>query len=150
MPYDMELVVENGCLWRFFVCGFLKWFPHVHHSKPNMLGFRGSEPFVEKIHALFRAVLTAEPDRPPFLQIAYHDPVDMTFADGNFIDADYLWSWFSGTKKFLPHILHFKFLDRFAVKIEFVSNVLNCGSTTSLTDIEGKALCIKWAVCEKR
>src|SRR3990172_6787588 len=99
--YDMELIVENGRLRCFLSCGFLKWFPHVHHSKSNMLGFSGSEPFVKKIHALFRAVLTAEPDRPPFLQIAYYDPVDMAFADRNFVNADHLWPWLPGTKKFL-------------------------------------------------
>ncbi len=27
VPYDMELIVENGRLWCFLVCGFLKWFP---------------------------------------------------------------------------------------------------------------------------
>src|SRR3990172_6250519 len=125
VPYDMELIVKDGRLRCFLVYGFLEWFPHVHHSKPNMLGFRGSEPFVEKIHALFRAVFTAEPDRQPFLQIAYHDPVDMAFTDGNFVDADYLWSWLSGTKKFLLHILYFKIFDRFTVKMKLFRNILN-------------------------
>ena len=65
-----------------------------------MLGFGWSDPLIEEIHTLFRAVLTAEPDRPPFLQIAHHDPVDMTFADRNLVNADQLWSWLPGTAKF--------------------------------------------------
>src|SRR5450759_5218960 len=122
----MELIVENGRLWRFLACGFLKRFPHVHHRKANMLGFSGSEPFVEKMHALFRAIFTAEPDRPPFLQIAYHDPVDMALADGDFVNTDYLWFWISGTAEFLRHILDFKFFDRSAIEMKLFRNVLNC------------------------
>ena len=30
------------------------------HGKPNMLGFRGAEPLIEEIHALFRAILPSE------------------------------------------------------------------------------------------
>src|SRR5271169_58926 len=108
----MKLVVKDGSLWGFLACGLFKRFPHVHHSKPDMPGFSWPEPLIEEIHTLFRAVFASEPDRPPFLQIAYHDPVYVAFADGNLVNADHLGSWLPGTTEFFPHILYFKFLDR--------------------------------------
>src|SRR6266540_2793056 len=145
----MKLIVEDGRLWCILTCGFFKGFPHVHHGKPNMLGFSGAEPLVEEVHALFRAIFTSEPDRPSFLQIAHYDPIGVAFADGNFVNADYLWSWLPGTKKFLLHILYFKIFDRFTVKMKLLRNVLNCGGATPLTDIESKALAIKWIVSKE-
>lgn len=149
MPNDMELIVEDRSLRRFLARGFFKRLPHVHYCKPNTLGFSGFEPLVEEIHTFFRAVLTSEPDRTPLLQVAYHDPVDMPFADRNFVNSDHLRVWFPSAAEFLSHVLLFEFLDRFTIKMQFLCDILNCGGAAPLAYIKSKALGIERIVCKK-
>lgn len=73
----------------------------------------------------------------------------MAFANRNFINTDYPWTWFSGTAEFLPHVLLFKFLDGLPVEVQFLGNVFNRLGVASLADIEGKALCVERIIRKK-
>ena len=127
-----------------------KGLPHVHNRKPYFLGFLYPQPVIEKIHALFRSVFATKPNRTLLLQVAYYDAVDMAFANRNFINTDYPWTWFSGTAEFLPHVLLFKFLDGLPVKVQFLGNVFNRLGVASLADIEGKALGVERVIRKER
>src|SRR3981081_4962276 len=65
-----------------------KRLPHVHHGKAKARAPPRTEPGVEAAHARLRAVLAAEPDRPPAHEVADHDPGGVAFANRNLVYAD--------------------------------------------------------------
>src|SRR3990167_5231330 len=133
-----------------FADGVFKSLPHVHNCKPYFPGFLKPQFFIEEIHAIFCPAFATNPNRSFPLKAAYYDAIDVAFANRNFINADYLWTWFSGTTEFLPHVLLFEFLDGLPVKVQFHGNVFNRLGTASLADIEGKALGVEWIIRKKR
>ena len=94
--------------------------------------------------------LPPKPNRTLLLKVAYYDAVDMAFANRNFINTDYPWTWFSGTAEFLPHVLLFEFLYSLPVKVQFPGNVFNRLGVASLADIEGEALCVERVIRKER
>src|SRR5262249_29608989 len=89
MPHDMELVEQNRSLRRMRRRRQPKWFPHVHHGEPKARALLLAEPGVELPHARLRAVLAAKPDRPATDQIADHDPIAVTLANRDLVNANY-------------------------------------------------------------
>jgi hypothetical protein len=117
-----------------------KGFPHVHDRKPYPFDFRGSEPFIEELQALLRTVGPPEPDGPSPLQIADDDPVAVTLADGDLVNADGLGPGSAGTAEFLPHVLFFQSVDCLAVQMQLLGNILDRGGTATLANVKGKPL----------
>src|ERR1017187_4500551 len=68
MAHDVELVEQNRGLWRMRMRRKPEWLPHIHDRQAKEGTLLLAEPKVELIHARLRAVLSAEPDRPPALQ----------------------------------------------------------------------------------
>ena len=117
-----------------------KGFPHVHERKPYPLGFRGSEPFIEELQALLRTVGSPEPDGPSPLQIADDDPVGVALTDGDLVKADALRPGIADTAEFLSHVLLFQSVDRLAVQMQLLGNILDRGGTATLANVKGKPL----------
>src|SRR4030067_3744364 len=149
MPHDMKLIVKDGSLRCMLADGVFKSLPHVHNCKPYFPGFLKPQFFIEEIHAFFRTVFATKPNRSLPLKVAYYDAIDVAFANRNFINTDYLWTWASGTTEFLPHVLFFEFLDGLPVKVQFPGHVFNRLGTAPLADIEGKALGVEWIIRKK-
>ena len=136
----MELVVKDGSLWGMLTRSVFKGFPHVHDPKAYPFGFRGSELFIEEFQTLLRAVGPPEPDGPSPLQIADDDPVAMALTDGDFVNADALGPGIAGTAEFLPHVLLFQSVDRLAVQMQLLGDILDRGGIATLAHVKGKPL----------
>ena len=136
----MELVVKDSSLRGMLPRSVFKGFPHVHDRKPHPFDFRGSEPLIEELQALLRTVGPPEPDGPPPLQIADDDPVGVALADGDLVNADGLGPGIAGTAEFLPHVLLFQSVDRLAVQMQLLGDILDRGGTATLANVKGKPL----------
>ena len=117
-----------------------KGFPHVHERKPYPFDFRGSEPFIEELQTLLRTVGPPEPDGPSSLQIADDDPVAVALPDGDLVNANGLGPGIAGTAEFLPHVLFFQSVDRLAVQMQLLGDILDRGGTATLANVKGKPL----------
>src|SRR4030043_229963 len=146
MPQNMELVVKDSSLRGMLTRSVFKGFPHVHDRKPYPFDFRGSEPFIEELQALLRTVGPPEPDGPPPLQIADDDPVAVALTDGDLVNADGLGSGIPSTAEFLPHVLLFQSVDRLAVQMQLLGDILDRGGTATLANVKGKSLGVEWIV----
>src|SRR6476659_3447776 len=90
-----------------------------------------AEPDVELAHARLRAVLAAKPDRPAAQKIAHHDPVSVTLADRNLINADHLRTRRARSCKLGFHVLLVEGLDRVPVQIQIRRYVLDCRGSSA-------------------
>jgi hypothetical protein len=88
MTHDVELVEQDRGLRRLVPGDVAERLPHVHHGKPDLAALFEPQPGIELRHAGLGAVLAAEPDRPLADEVADHDAVAVTPADGDFVDAD--------------------------------------------------------------
>ena len=136
----MKLIVKNSSLRRILTRSVFKGLPHVHEGKPYCFDFRGSEPFIEELQTLLRTVNPPEPDGPSSLQIADDDPVAVALTDGDLVNADSLGPGIAGTAEFLPHVLLFQSIDRLAVQMQFLGNILDRGGSATLAHVKGKPL----------
>ena len=81
------------------------------------------------------AVLTAKPDRTASEQVADHDPIIVTFADRDLIDADDLRprGWRAG--KLGAHVLLVQLFDRLPVQMKLLGDVLDRRRATAPTHV---------------
>src|SRR4030043_200049 len=149
MPQNMELVVKDSSLRGMLTRSVFKGFPHVHDRKPYPFDFRGSEPFIEELQALLRTVGPPEPDGPPPLQIADDDPVAVALTDGDLVNADRLGPGIPSTAEFLPHVLLFQSVDRLAVQMQLLGDILDRGGTATLAHVKGKPLGVERVVAQE-
>src|SRR6516164_5401036 len=82
-----ELVEQNRGLRRTCRRRQPKRLPHVHDRKPDARALLHAEPGIELAHARLRPVLATKPDRPAPQKIAHHDPIGVTLADRDLVDA---------------------------------------------------------------
>src|SRR5215468_6799428 len=149
MTQHMKLVVENGRLRSTRFGSLSKRFPHVHHCQANPCAL-GLSQFSEKLRqAFFRAVLTAKPDWPGFLQVAHHNPIRVSFANRYLVDADHFRSWFSRLSQLRLHVLLVELFHRVPVQFEFLGDVLDRCRPTPPPYIVSKAFGVKRIVRQK-
>jgi hypothetical protein len=142
MTQHVEFVEQDGRLWRVLRLQgrVAECLPHVHDRQSYLLALRRAQPLVELVHARFRAVLSPEPDRPPPLQVADHDPVRVPFADRDFVDPDHLRSRLARSTQLLLHVLRVEGLDRLPVQPGFRGHVLDRHASATPSHEEGEAL----------
>src|SRR6516225_1830567 len=138
MPHDMELVEQNRGLRRMRLRRLAERLPHVHDGKPDARTLAFAEPGIELAHARLRAIRAAEPDRPAAIKIAHHDPVGVTLANRDLVDADRPWSRRAGTLELRFHILHLKSLDGVPVQPQFRRHVLDRSVAAAPAHVIGK------------
>ena len=146
MAHDVKLVEQDRRLRRPFARRVAKRLPHVHHRQANAVALLLAQPVVELRHARLRAILPAEPDRPPADQVAHHDTVAMALADRDLIDADRLGPRPARESELGLHVLLLQRLDRIPVELQFLGNVLDRRLPTALAHVMGKALRIERVV----
>src|SRR6267154_5981000 len=149
MAHDVELVEQNRGLRRMRLRRQAERFPHVHHGKAKARALPRAKPGVEGAHARLRAVLTAEPDRPPANEVADHDAVGVTFANRNLVDADHPRCWGARARQLGLHVLHLQRLDRVPIERQFFRHVLDRCLAAAPADIKSKALGVERIVRQK-
>jgi hypothetical protein len=149
MPQNMKLVEQNGGLGSILSGRFGESLPHIHDPQPNTPTGLQTQLFEELVQALLGPILPSEPDGPPSNQIADDDPVDMTFAQGDFVDADDARLWRRMTSELLPHVLHLEGFDRAPVETEFLGHILDGRTPAAAADVEREAFGIERIVGQK-
>jgi hypothetical protein len=97
-----------------------------------------AEPGEELVQARLRAVLAAEPDRPPSLQVADHDAVTVPLADGDLVDADDPRRRAARPTELLPHVLLVQLLHGVPVEVQLLGDRLDGALPASPPDVEGE------------
>src|SRR5258705_7916276 len=149
MAHDVELVEQNRGLRCMHLRRQAERLRHVHHSKAKARALPRAKPGVEGAHARLRAVLAAEPDRPPRNEVADHDAVGVTFANRNLVDADRPRCWRARARKLGSHVLHLQRLDRVPVQRQFFRHVFDRRLSAAPADIISKALGVERIVRQK-
>ena len=149
MADDMELVEQNRRLRRMRIRRQSERLPHVHDRQANARTLLLAEPGVELAHARLRAVLAAKPDRPAAHKVADHDPVTVTFADRNLVDADHPRTRRAHALELGFHVLHVQRLDRVPVQRQFLRHVLDRRPPAAPADKVRKALGVERIVRQK-
>src|ERR1019366_4122974 len=85
-----------------------------------------------------------EPDRPPLLQIADHDPVRVPLADRYLVDPDNLRLWLARSTQLLAHILHVQIPDGPPIQARLLGYVLDRHGPAASSHEEGEALGVEW------
>ena len=140
MAHHMKLVEQDGCLRRPPNGDIAKRLPHVHDRQPNAARLLLAQPIVELLHAGFRAILAAKPDRPASDQVAHHNPIGMPLADGYLVDADGLRPWRADPLQLDPHVLLVQFLDGMPIQMQFLGHVPDRAVSAAPADKPGKPL----------
>ena len=149
MTHDVELVEQHCRLRCPFARRVAERLPHIHHRQANAAALFRAQPVVELRHARLRAILPAEPDRPPADQIAHHDTVAMALADRDLVDADRLGPRSARAGELGLHVLLLQRLDRIPVELQLLGDVLDRRLPTALAHVMRKALRIERVVRQK-
>ena len=64
----------------------------------------------------------------------------MAIPDGDLVNANGLGPGIAGTAEFLPHVLLFQSVDRLAVQMQLLGDILDRGGTATLANVKGKPL----------
>ena len=123
--------------------------PHVHDREPDLAALFGAEPGIELGHAGFGAILAAEPDRPPAMKIADHNPVGVPLADRDFINADRLGRRRARPGDLRAHVLHLQRLDRVPVELQLLGHIADRGLRATPSHIKRKAFGEVRVICQK-
>src|SRR5262249_28675131 len=105
-------------------------------------------PGEELVHARLGAVFSAEPDRASPLQVADHDAIPVTLADGDLVDANHPRGGTAGPAELFPHGLLVQFLDGLPVEGQFLGDGLDGALSPAPTHVEGEPLGVKGIVCQ--
>jgi len=95
---------------------------------------------VELRQARFRAVLAAEPDRPPGDQVADDDAIGVASAHRELVDADHPRRGRSGSRQLRPHVLLLQVLDRVPVQPQLARHIPHRSPAAAPSDIHRKPL----------
>src|SRR4249919_2948634 len=89
------------------------------------------------------------PNRPAAQQIAHYDPIGVTLADRNLVNANHPRCGRAGTLELGLHVLLVERLDRVPVQLQFRCHILDRRRPAAPADIIGKALGVEWIVGQK-
>lgn len=144
----MEFVIDDpglGSVARL-EGGLAKRLPHIHYRQTNSAAFLGSKPSEEGIKACFRAVFSAEPDRPSGKQIADDDSIFVSFADSDFVNADDCGFGGTGDAQLLGHVKLVEVFDCLPIKAKFFGHSVDIRFSAAVSDEKAKATGVAWEV----
>ena len=150
VPDDMELVVQDSGLGRVAFGRFGEGLPHVHDGQPDPPARLGAQPGEELVQAFLGTVLAPVPEGTMPNQVADDDPVDVSLALRDLVEADHLRPPRRQTSQLLAHILDFEGFDGAPVEIQFLGHVLDGRCPTTSADVKGEAFGVKRIVRQKR
>src|SRR5262249_8506167 len=130
---DVELVVDDPGLRGVTLLegGLAERLPHVHDGQADLPAFLRAEPGEELVQARLGAVLAAEPDRSPPLQVADDDAVAVVLGNGDLVDADDPRGGTARPTKLFPHVLLVQLLDGMPVQAKFLRDCLDGAVATA-------------------
>ena len=149
MLHDVKLVVQDGGLGCSFDGGVAKWLPHIHDRQTDAACLLLAQPVVELVHAGFRTIFAAKPDRPAPNQVAHHDAVGVPLANRDLVDTNSLRTWNANPLQLYRHVLLVEFLDGLPVQMQFLGNILDGAASAASPDEPGKPLRVERVVCKK-
>jgi hypothetical protein len=101
------------------------------------------EPGEELVHAGFRTVRAAEPDRAPPIQIADDDAVGVPLADRNLVDPNGAGGRDPHAAQLRAHVLHLQALDSAPIEMRLLGDILDRGHPAAAAHPEREALRIE-------
>jgi hypothetical protein len=119
------------------------------YTQADAVGVLFSKPIIELLHARLGAVVIPKPDRPPAQQVAYHDTVDVSLADGDLVNPDDLRGRGARSVKLSTHVTLLQLLDRVPAKTQLLGDLLDGCHPTASAHVVGKALGVQGIVGEK-
>ena len=140
VPEDMELVEQDRRLGRVLGGRVAERLPNIHHRKTDTFGRLLPEISTELIHAGFRAVRAAKPDRPLAHQVADHDAVLMALLDRQLVDPDDLRCGLAHAAQLLAHVVLVELFHRVPVQLQLGGDILDRAHPAAPSDVVGKAL----------
>jgi hypothetical protein len=111
--------------------GIAKRLPHIHHRQLNAPPLLRSEPGEELVHADFRPVRAAEPDRAHPIQIADYDPVGVPLADRDLVDANSAGGRGPDAAQLRAHVLLLQALDGAPIEMPLLGDILDRGHSAA-------------------
>lgn len=111
-----------------------------------LLAFFAAEPGIEPVHALLGAIGAAKPNRPPTEQVADHNAVAVTLADGDLVDTNRLRRGRAGPLELRAHVVLVQLLDRVPIQPQFVGHGLDRAVATASSHEESKTLGVEGIV----
>jgi len=88
MAHDVELVVDDLRVGDILERCVPERFPHVHDRQRDRAAARRAHLAKEPVQVVFGSALAPDPDRPSLIQIRHDDPITMSLADRELVDAD--------------------------------------------------------------
>ncbi len=116
MSHNMKLIEDDPGIRCVFQYRVPERFPHIHGCQFNAGTLLLAQHFEKQININLLAAFTSNPDRTPTIQVADDDPVVMSFADGDLINAYGPWRWQSREVNLLLHVKLIEILHRTMVK----------------------------------
>ena len=104
MAHDMKFIEDDPGIWGVLQYRVPEWLPHVHGSQFDVSALFLAQCFEKQINVSLFATLTTNPDRTSPIQITDNDPVVMSFAYGDLINADGPGCWQSRQVYLLLHV----------------------------------------------
>jgi hypothetical protein len=140
VAHDVELVEQDVGLRRVALGGIAKRLPHIHHRQLNAPTLLRPEPGEELVHAGFRPVRAAEPDRAHPIQIADYDPVGVPLADQDLVDANSAGGRGTDAPQLRAHVLHLQALDGAPIEMRLLGDILDRGHSAAAAHPEREPL----------
>jgi hypothetical protein len=128
---DMELVEQDGSLWCMSNGSVAKRLPHVHHGEPYAPALLVAKLLITLGHTRFRAIVGAEPGRPSANEVADHDPIRVTIADGDFVDTDHGRPRRFRLGQLGAHVLLVQILHRMPAELELLRDIPDRSTVTA-------------------
>ena len=143
MAHNVKLVEQNGGVFGMAFGRRAERLPHVHHRQANRFRSFGPQPLVKHFHARLGTIPAAKPDRSKPQQVAHDDPIRVSFANGNLVDADHLGLGATRPAQLFAHILLVQFLDRLPIQMQLFGHRLDRRIAAPASDIVGEAFGVK-------
>lgn len=146
MAHDMKLVKDDPGLRRVVSHRVPERLPHIHGRQFDSSTLFLTQRLEKQVDINLFAALTTDPDRTTPVQVTDDDPVVMSFANGDLINADGPRRWHSYQLNLLLHVELIETFHRAVVQALHLSNCLVRHIPAQLAYMHGKALGITRAL----
>ena len=148
VAHDVKLVEDDASLGEVAGNGVAKRFPHVHHGQLDACALFRPQICEEAVEVDLLAPLAANPDRATAVQVADDDPVVVTLADRDLVDANGARGPHAGLGNLLLHVELVEFLDRTVVQALQLGHRLVRHVAAQFAHLQGKALGVARVLCQ--
>ena len=144
----MELVEDDPGLRGILQHRVPERLPHVHGSQFDASALFPAQRLEKQVNVSLFATLTTDPDGPLPIQVTDDDPIVMSLADGDLINADGPGRWQPRQVNLLLHVELVEIFHRAVVQALHLGNSLVRHVPAQLAYMHGKALGIARVICQ--